>query len=214
MVSMVSPRHADVSDDLLVVDSPSLRERPSESFSDRPLLSDRPSFGRRFSRALVRFLVPCCIGIAGTLAWQSYRDAAMQTAATLAAQHGWSIPWLHYGEVAKSDSAPRPGTTQSSPVAQTPSDLAPNASVASSADLQQLKSMTLGLAATLTTMRDRVEQLAASQKDTANDIARLQAVEQEIQHKMSTLAPRPAAAAASKPTPAAPPRTLTPPPPR
>jgi hypothetical protein len=205
MVSMVSPRHADVSDDLLIVDSPSLRERSSESFSDRPLLSDRPSFGRRFSRALVRFLVPCCIGVAATLAWQSYGDAARQTAATLAAQHGWSISWL--------DSPPRPATAQSAPAAQTPSDLAPNASVASSADLQQVKTMTLGLAATLTTMRDRIEQLAASQKDTANDIAKLQAVEQEIQHKMSTLTPRPAAAAASKPTPAAPPRALTPPPP-
>src|SRR5262249_33516884 len=124
---------------------------------------------------------------AGTLAWQSYGDAAMRTAATLAAQHGWSIPWLAYGEIGKSDSAPRPGTAQSAPVAQA-APYAPNASVASSADLQQLKTMTLGLAATLTTMRDRVEQLAASQKDTANDIAKLQAVEQEMQHKITTLA--------------------------
>jgi hypothetical protein len=200
MVSMVSPRHADVSDDLLVVESPSLRERPSDSrFSDHPLLTRRPSFGRRFSRALVRFLVPCCLGVAATLTWQSYGDAAKETVATFAAQNGWSISWL---------SPARPETTQSAPAAQTAPQLAPSASAS---DLQQLKTMTLGLAATLTMMRDRVDQLAAGQKDTANEIAKLQAAEQEIQHKISTLVPRPAAPAASKPTPPAPPRALTPP---
>src|SRR5262249_7491025 len=90
--------------------------------------------------------------------------------------------------------------------------LAPSASAPSASDLQQLKTMTLGLAATLTTMRDRVDQLAAGQKDTANEIAKLQATEQEIQHKIAALTPRPAAAPASKSTPPAPPRRRTRPP--
>src|SRR5262249_39111535 len=100
MVSMVSQRQVDERDDLLVVESPSLRERPVESrSSDLPLLTERPPLRRRFSRGLVRFLVPCCIGVAGTLAWQSYGDAARQTVATFAAQNGWSIAWLSSPDV-------------------------------------------------------------------------------------------------------------------
>src|SRR5262249_25468722 len=151
--------------------------------------------------ALVRFLVPCCLGVAATLAWQSYGDAAKETVATFTAQNGWSVAWL---------SPARPETAQSAPVAQS-AGLAPSPPAAPASDSQPVKTMTLGLAATLTTMRDRVDQLAAGQKDTANEIAKLQATEQEIQHKISTLMPRPAAAATSKPTTAVPPRALTPP---
>ena len=48
MVSTVSPRQDEHSDDLYVVDSPSLHERLGESrYSDRPPLAARPSFGRQ-----------------------------------------------------------------------------------------------------------------------------------------------------------------------
>ena len=65
--------------------------------------------------------------------------------------------------------------------------------------------MTLGLAFTLNTLQERVEQLAAAQLQTANDVSKLQAAEQEIRRSLSTLNQRPAAAARSKPkTPVAP----------
>jgi hypothetical protein len=38
----------------------------------------------------VRFLVAICLGVAGTLAWQSYGDATKQIIATRAPELGWS----------------------------------------------------------------------------------------------------------------------------
>ncbi len=54
-----------------------------------PLL-DRPSRTRRASRALVRYLIAIWIGVAGTLAWQSYGEAAKQMIAANAPELGWS----------------------------------------------------------------------------------------------------------------------------
>ena len=213
MVSVVSPRHEEYADDLMVVDSPPLRGRPSDSkFPDSPLLAERPSFGKRATRTFIRFLIACGIGVAGTLGWQSYGDAARQTVATWGAEHGWPMPWLSNGEVANA-TPPRPERTEAAPAAAVPA-IASGPAGGSSSDLQELKTMTFGLAATLTTMRQRIEQLAGNQEQTASDIAKLQAAEQEIRHKISAVAPRPAVAAPSKPVPAAPPRAITPPPPR
>jgi hypothetical protein len=213
MVSMVSPRQDEHADDLLVVDSPSLRGRMSESgFADSPLLAARPSFGRRASRAFIRYLFACGVGVAGTLAWQSYGDAAKQTVAAWGAEHGWPMAWLSNGDAVNANPAPRPERTQAVPAAQTAAQGVPGPAGASSSDLEQLKTMTLGLAATLTTMRERIEQLAAGQAQTATDIAKLQAAEQDIRHKISAVAARPAAAAPSKPPPPpAPARAPTPP---
>jgi hypothetical protein len=203
MVSMVSPRHDEYSDDLLVVDSPPLRGRLSESASpDHPLLAAKPSFGKRASRAFVRYLIACCVGVGGTLAWQSYGDAARQTVATWGAEHGWPMAWLSPGEVVNAN-PPRPERTATQG--------APETAGGSSSDFQQLKTMTLGMAATLTTMRERIEQLAAGQQQTTGDIAKLQAAEQEIRHKIAITA-RPAAPAPSKPAPTPPPSRAPAPP--
>ena len=45
---------------------------------------------RRSSRGIARFLVAICIGVAGTLAWQSYGQAAKQMLAAKAPELGWS----------------------------------------------------------------------------------------------------------------------------
>jgi hypothetical protein len=204
MASTVSPRQAEYSDDLLVVDSPSLRGRLSEpGFADSPPLAARPSFAKRAARGFIRFLIACGVGVGGTLAWQTYGDAARQTIATWGAEHGWSMAWLSNGDDVTTKPPSGPGRTQAVPAAQA----APEIAGGSSSDLQQLKTMTLGLAATLTTMRERIEQLAGGQVQTASDIARLQAAEQEIRQKISAIATRPA----SKPTPTAPARAPTPP---
>ena len=209
MVSVVSPRYEEHADDLMVVDSPPLRGRPSDpGFPDSPLLAARPSFGKRAARAIIRFLIACGIGVGGTLAWQSYGDAARQTVASWGAEHGWPMPWLSNGEVANATPS-RPERSEPAPAAAVPA-------IASGPDLQELKTMTFGLAATLTAMRQRIEQLAGNQEQTASDIAKLQAAEQDIRHKISAVATRPAAVAPSKPAPVAPvapPRAITPPPP-
>jgi hypothetical protein len=62
--------------------------------------------------------------------------------------------------------------------------------------VQQLKGMSLGLAA----VRQSVEQLAAAQQQMTDEIAKLQATEQEILDKVSG-PPRPAAAPARKSAP-------------
>jgi hypothetical protein len=161
MVSVASPRRDEHPDDLLVVDSPPLRGRLSDpGFADNPPLSLKPSFGKRAARAVIRFLIACGIGVAGTLAWQSYGDAARQTIATWGAEYGWSMAWLSPGEAVNAKSS-RSGGTAAVPAAQA---IAPDRG--SSSDLEQLKTMTLGLAATLTTMRERIEQVAAGQEQT------------------------------------------------
>jgi len=197
MVSVVNPRHADGSDDLLLVDSPPIHRRRSEAdLSDRLLITDTPSFGRRFFRGLVRFLVVFFFGVAATLAWQSYGDVTRQSIATWAAERGWPTDWLFYGQAVKEDSAPRIGTSNA-PAAQMRAEGAPSAPAGP--DVQELKTMTLGLAATLNTMRSRLDQLALGQEQSANDIAKLQAAEQDIRQKISTPAQRAATAPASKP---------------
>src|SRR6266566_3898978 len=55
--------------------------RPANLKDDR-LPSKRPSPGKRASRALARFLITFCIGVAAILAWQSYGDAAREMIAS------------------------------------------------------------------------------------------------------------------------------------
>src|SRR5260370_16737361 len=68
--------------------------------------SKRPSLGKRASRAVVRFLITFCIGVAAALAWQSYGDAASEMIASSSPQLGWLAP-------------------QAAPLAQTPSATVP-----------------------------------------------------------------------------------------
>jgi hypothetical protein len=50
---------------------------------------------RRGSRRFTRFLVAICIGVVGTLAWQSYGEAIKQTIAIRAPEFGWSPESKH-----------------------------------------------------------------------------------------------------------------------
>src|SRR5215469_2803226 len=89
----------------------------------------RPTPGKRTSRALVRFLITICIGVAGTLAWQSYGDLARQMIASSSPVLGWLAP-------------------QAAPLVQVASDhVAPAEPAAPSPVLQQLKTMSPELAA-------------------------------------------------------------------
>jgi hypothetical protein len=67
---------------------------PSEEFVRPTTLENDllPSLRRRPLRALARFLTALCIGMAATLAWQSYGDAARQMIANSYPQFGWLAP--------------------------------------------------------------------------------------------------------------------------
>jgi len=153
---------------------------PTDLDDDR-LRRKRPSFGKRASRALTRFLIAFCIGVAATLAWQSYGDAARELIAISSPQLGWLAP-------------------QAAAVGQTaPDTIAPAASAAPVPDQQQINAMSLGLAGVRQSVDQLAAQLAASQQQMARDIIKLQAAERDILDKISAPPQQPAAAPARKP---------------
>ena len=182
--------------------------RPADLNND-PLPTDRPSLGRRTSRSLARFLVTACIGAAATLAWQSYGGTAKQMIASSAPQLSWllSLPAVNPpsgreiaieqpSPPAVQASAPQAASAQAGAVAPTASDTSTAAPTAPSPELQQLATMAHDLAA----VRQSVEQLATGQEQMARDIAKLQTAGQDIRRRISALPPA-AAASAHKPIP-------------
>jgi hypothetical protein len=140
----------------------------------------RPSLARRVLRRLARFLIVFGVGVGTILAWQSYGDAARAMIANSSPQLGWLAP-------------------QTAPVVP----IAPAPAGAASSDVQQLA---FGLAAVRQSVDLLTAQLAAGEGQVGADIAKLQADQQEILHKLSAAPPRPTAAPAHKPT------SVTPPP--
>jgi len=137
--------------------------RPVKPSSPRPSKHDhRPPVGRRIPRTLTRFLIAVLVGVGGTLAWQSYGDAAREMVVVRAPTLAWLLSV---------------STTK------------PPAMAATSADpIQQLAP----LASNLDVVRRSVEQLAAKQDQIAQNIATLQGVQEDIRQKMSyTPRPRP-----------------------
>ncbi len=119
--------------------------RPTTLEND-PFPNGQPSLRKRASRALSRFLITFCIGVAATLAWRSYGDAARQMIANSYPLLGWL--------------APRPlPTAQNIPGMI---DLA--APAAPSLDLQRLNAMSLDA------MRQSIDWIAAGQEEIARSI--------------------------------------------
>jgi hypothetical protein len=111
--------------------------------------------GRRIFRTLTQFFIAVLIGIGGTLAWQFYGDAAREMAVARAPTLAWLLSV---------------STTKSPAVAATSPD-----------PVQLLEP----LASNLDVVRRSVEQLAAKQDQMAQNIATLQAIEEDIREKMS-----------------------------
>ena len=162
----------------------------------------------RSSRGFTRYLVAVLIGVAATLAWQSYGDVAKQIVATSAPGLGSSpeakqmiASWI---ELLGWTKPPAGSQKQALPVAQT-------ASTAPSIDPAQAQQIARDLA----TLRQTVEQLAAGLDQVTREIGKLEAADVEILAKITPAPPppRPIAAPARKPTPAAPPSSpaVTPP---
>jgi hypothetical protein len=140
-------------------------------FGEGQLASGRPSIGRRIFRTLARFSIAVLIGVGATLGWQSYGDAAKEKLVARAPTLAWVLSVL-------TTKSPVVATTSTDPMLQ----LAP-------------------LAFNLDAVRRSVEQLAAKQEQMAQNIAALQAVEEDVRQKMSSTPSAPAQQAASIPQP-------------
>ena len=136
------------------------------SLRDSQVASHRPSVGRRILRTLTRFFIAALIGVGATLAWQSHGDAAREMLQAWSPTLAWLLPV---------------STTRSAVVAATSPD-----------PVQQLGP----LAFNLDFVRRSVEQIAAKQEQMAQNIAALQAVEEDIRQKMSFTPPSAALEAA------------------
>jgi hypothetical protein len=144
---------------------------PLRSSSDDKISSGRPSFGSRVFRTLTRFLIAVLIGVGGTLAWQSHSDAAREMVVS-------RVPTLSWLLSASTTKSPTEAVTAPDPV-------------------QQLQP----LASSLDVVRRSVDQLAAKQEQMVQNIAALQAVEEDIRQKMSSPPPSASQQAVSIPPP-------------
>jgi len=163
---------------------------------------------KRGSRRFGRYLVAILIGVAATLAWQSYGESAKQIIATRAPELGWSpqakqmiatsIQWIgwtkppatHESTAARSFATETP---QAAPVPQTaPAAVAPSVPVAPSIDPAEVHQIAMDL----TALRQTVAQITASQDQMAREVDRLQAADQEILAKIPEPPPPPPIAAA------------------
>jgi len=177
-----------------------------KSIYDR-LLAIEKQTKKRSSRGFTRYLLAICIGVAATLAWQSYDEAAKQLFATKAPELGWSSetkqmianwveelgwtkpPATHESTAARSFATETP---QAAPVPQTaPAAVAPSVPVAPSIDPAEVHQIAMDL----TALRQTVAQITASQDQMAREVDRLQAANQEILVKIIPEPPPPIAAA-------------------
>ncbi len=179
----------------------------SEFSAGRPIF-DRPSRGRRASRALLRYLVAIFAGIAATLAWQSYGDTAKRIIAEKAPELGWSpesqrmitglIGFLGRGEPPAASSGvltPTAGdASQAAPAA--PLVVAQKVSAVPSLEPEQVQQ----IAEDLVALRQAVQQLVTNQDRMVDEIAKLQAADQKIVEKVSTPQQQVTAAPPHKPT--------------
>jgi hypothetical protein len=179
------PKPVDDLQNLLLRISHHLDDEASErkAIYDRLLTIDNQT-KRRASRGFARFLLAICIGVAATLAWQSYGEATKRIIATRAPELGWSpeakriiagwvqeLGWTTAGPEIAAVRPSVPETSQAATVAQTaPETVAPKAPAAPSIDPEQVHQMARDLAA----LRQNVDQLIASQNQMARQMARLQ----------------------------------------
>ena len=154
---------------------------------------------RRGSRGFARYLVAILIGVAATLAWQSYGEATKQIIATRAPEVGWSpeakqmiassIQWIGLTK------PPAGSKTQAPPVAQT----APPAASLDPAQVQNFAAV-----------RETVQELAAGQDQVKREIVKMESALVDILVKIPEPPPQPPAAPVRKPTPIARPSSPAP----
>jgi len=182
---------------------PGITSYLDQEASERKAIYDRlvaieNKLKKRSSRGFGRYLVAILIGVAATLAWQSYGESVKQIIATRAPELGWSpqakqmiaswtLGWTK---------PPASSEKQASPVAQT-------APTTPTLDPSQVQQMTQNLEA----LRQTTDQLAGGQDQMRRDIARLEAAVAELIAKTPEPTVQPSVVPAHKPPPPPPPRT-------
>ena len=156
---------------------------------------------RRSSRRFGRYLIAICVGVAGTLAWQSYGDAAKQVIATRAPELGWS-PQAKQMIASWTVGWMKPPAEKTAPEAVA-SSKAPPVPAIDSAQAQQI-------AQSLAALRETVGQIAASEDQTSREIARLESAVAELILKFPEPSAQPPAGPARKPAPVQPPSSRVP----
>jgi hypothetical protein len=173
-------------------------------------VADRPSLFRRATRRTLRFAFVLFLGVALTLAWQSYGETAKHMVVTWAPQLG---PWIPFHESSGPSIQLPAAEVRAMPVQEASSEEAtavPDAvrqsaaltPTSSEADLQQLEEIARDVSAA----RQSIERLAAAQAEMASAIAKLQAAQLQTDQKLAAPAPRPNAARVAKPAAPAVPR--------
>jgi hypothetical protein len=120
---------------------------------------NRPSIGRRVFRFAAKFSIAVLIGVGATLGWQSYGEVV----GPMLVARAPALAWLLSAPTSKS----------------------PTAAATSADPMQQLAP----LASNLDVLRRSVDQLAAKQDQVTQNIAALQAVEEDIRQKISFALP-------------------------
>jgi hypothetical protein len=177
-------------DDLLGITHRETSER--EAIYHR-LVAIENEMKRQGSRGFVRYLVAICIGVAATLAWQSYGDVVKQIIATRAPELGWSP------QAKQMIASWTLGWTKppASPEKIAPETAAPKAPPVPSLDQAQVQQITQSLA----TVRETLQELAGGQNSMGRDIAQLESAVAEILLKIPEPPPQPPADPARKPPP-------------
>ena len=194
MSAMPSPAQSGFSEGSLPV-KPSVEApaiRPADLQNDRSPKRRQP-LGVRGPLAIARFLITFCVGVAATLAWQSYGDAARELIASSYPQLGWLAP----KPAPNAPNAPDMSAL-AVPTAPSPDQQQLNAV---SLDLDAMRQSVDRIAASQEQITRTVDQLAAGQEQMAREISKVQAIGQYMLYKNSDPPPRPAAGAAPAPKP-------------
>jgi hypothetical protein len=173
-----------------------IRHHLDDGTSERKEVSDRllamekemKRRGSRGSPGFARYLVAICIGVAATLAWQSYSEATKQMIATSAPKLGWSprakqmiASWVRQSGWTKPEAGPestvvQPSVLETQVATATQTVPVPKAPTAPSIDPEQVHQIALDLGA----LRQTVDQLAASQDQMVHQIDTLQTSNRDI----------------------------------
>lgn len=160
--------------------SPELPIDLSQQANIPPVANNRPSVGRQVFRTVVRGLL---IAIVVAVVWQAYRDD--QTRKLIKAWGHSSVIWLSSALGATErdlESAAEPSTKLSDQATSTPA--ATSRPAKEFAELQQQLQTAVN---DLAVLRRNVEQLSSEQEQMSRDIATVQATEQNVSEKISSL---------------------------
>jgi len=167
---------------------------------------------------LVRFLIIFCIGVAATLAWQSYGDAAREMIANSYPQLGWLAPQAEPVAQSAPDvialaapATPSPDQQRSDVTSldldamrQSIDQIANNMATNQEQITRNVDRIAARVAASQEQLTRSVDQLAVSQEWLTREITKLEEIEQSIRYRNSEPlppSPRPASVSAPKPVP-------------